>query len=360
MSSFCLLRDPDNYEATDWDFLADAKARAYWLDHFEDIFESLMKHALERYGRVAESRIAQANQDFAAAIEQLRQKPDSLPSGKLNLIELDYVRDRILREHHLDDPLGAVKERANLFALDQYSEVVRTFHAEPDDDKWLHLIRGCFAGNLYDLGSTATMHMGETDNDFFSLMQQVKQRPWLVDDYDAVAERFLQGPPMPWAKAVIFVDNAGPDFVLGVMPLARELVIEGTSVVLAANERPSLNDTTAEEAVEIIREISVEDVDLAAYIQAGMLQVVSTGNDIPVIDLANVSDELNEAAADADLVVLEGMGRAIETNFDAEFSVDCLKVGLIKSTEVADRMGGELYDCVCKFTPAPESEQQEL
>jgi len=83
-----------------------------------------------------------------------------------------------------------------------------------------------------------------------------------------------------------------------------------------------------------------------------MFEVVSSGNDIPLIDLSEVSDELNEAAADAELVVLEGMGRAIESNYDAAFKVDTLHLALLKDPLVAARVGGEVYDCVCKYTPA--------
>jgi len=65
-----------------------------------------------------------------------------------------------------------------------------------------------------------------------------------------------------------------------------------------------------------------------------------------------VSAELADAAADVDLLVLEGMGRAIETNLYARFTVDCLKLGMIKHPEVAACLGGRLYDCVCKFDRA--------
>ena len=47
-----------------------------------------------------------------------------------------------------------------------------------------------------------------------------------------------------------------------------------------------------------------------------------------------VSREVIEQAGDADLVVLEGMGRGIETNLYAQFSVDSLKLGMIKHREV--------------------------
>lgn len=47
-----------------------------------------------------------------------------------------------------------------------------------------------------------------------------------------------------------------------------------------------------------------------------------------------VSPEVAQQAGDADLIVLEGMGRGIETNLYAQFSVDSLKLGMIKHREV--------------------------
>ncbi len=86
-----------------------------------------------------------------------------------------------------------------------------------------------------------------------------------------------------------------------------------------------------------------------------MFEVVSTGNDLPLIDLSDVTDELNAAAAGAELVLLEGMGRAIESNFDAAFTCDCLRLALLKDPLVAQRPGGEVYDCVCKYVPSAEA-----
>lgn len=75
---------------------------------------------------------------------------------------------------------------------------------------------------------------------------------------------------------------------------------------------------------------------------------------VPVLDVAyalavQVSDELVEATADCDLIVLEGMGRAIETNLHARFTCDSLKLGMIKHPEVATCLNGRMYDCVCKY-----------
>ena len=136
------------------------------------------------------------------------------------------------------------------------------------------------------------------------------------------------------------------------MPLARELSLEGTRIVLAANEHAVLNDVTADETVDLVERLAAQDADLAALIRAEMFEVVSTGNDIALLDLADVSDELNEAAEDAELVILEGMGRAIESNFDAQFKVDALHLATLKDPDIAARLGGEVLDCVCKYTPA--------
>jgi type II pantothenate kinase len=90
-----------------------------------------------------------------------------------------------------------------------------------------------------------------------------------------------------------------------------------------------------------------------------MFEVVSTGSDIPLLDLSSVSDEFNDAAEEVDLVVLEGMGRAIETNYNAEFVCDSLRLALIKSEHVAERLGGKTFDCVCKYVPVDDVEDED-
>jgi type II pantothenate kinase len=45
---------------------------------------------------------------------------------------------------------------------------------------------------------------------------------------------------------------------------------------------------------------------------------------------------------EADLIVIEGMGRAIHTNFDAAFSCEALKVAVIIKRWLANRLGGDM------------------
>lgn len=349
MSHFRLLKDPDNYLATDWDLLANEQARQQWLGHFLQQFDLTLQYAEDRYGRMARGRIDAARAKFAETIESLRADPTCLPGGTLTMIDLDRLRERIMNAHGLRDPFALIKARQTQAAIDLFAEVVRGTHSMDDEEKWLRLITGVFAGNVFDLGCMATAELAEEDPDFFSAVDEVRPRPWLIDDYDALAADLISGPPAPWAKAVIFLDNAGADFVLGVMPLARELALAGTQIVLAANEGPALNDITVGETVAAVQRLALDDPDLAALIQAGLFEVVSTGSSIPLIDLSDVSDELNAACEGADAVVLEGMGRSIESNLDAAFTVDCIRLALLKSPQVAARLGGEPYDCVCSY-----------
>ncbi len=355
MSHFCLLDDVENYVAHDWDLSAEADGPEHWLGLFQKHFAQTLGYAKDHYGPAASQNIVSASKQFTSKINELRVAPKSLPSGKLDIMALCQLRQDVLIANHLFDPFRQIKTRENDSAIALYPELIHKLHAMDADQKWLHLIQCVFAGNIFDLGSPATMKLSNDSPDFLATLERTKPRPWLVDNYDALAERLEQAPPTPWAKAVVFIDNCGTDFVLGVMPLVRELALSGTKIVLAANEHPALNDMTADETVDLVERLTAQDNDLAVLVEADMFEVVSTGNSLPLIDLSEVADELNEAAADADLVIIEGMGRAVESNFDAKFTVDCLWLALLKDLLVAQRIGGEVYDCVCKFVPQSQA-----
>ena len=82
----------------------------------------------------------------------------------------------------------------------------------------------------------------------------------------------------------------------------------------------------------------------------GRLFVCSNGQGSPCLDLRRVPDSLADACVGADLVIVEGMGRAIHTNFRARFKVCSLKLAMIKNAHLARALlGGEIMDCVCLF-----------
>ncbi len=148
---------------------------------------------------------------------------------------------------------------------------------------------------------------------------------------------------------IVTTDNAGADVVLGMIPLARELLQRGTEVVICANSTPALNDITHTELLVLMQEIATIDDCVRASLQSQKLFLVESGNGCPLIDLNLVSEELAELAKEADLVVLEGMGRAVQSNYHAKFKCDVMKLAMIKDKQIAEHLGAQIMDCVCKF-----------
>ena len=64
---------------------------------------------------------------------------------------------------------------------------------------------------------------------FKKSFQDLLPRPWAIDHFDDLKEAWLSGSPA-YSKAVVFVDNSGADIILGVIPLAREMIRHGTRV----------------------------------------------------------------------------------------------------------------------------------
>lgn len=317
----------------------------------------------------------------------------SLFEGAPTVLKLCGLRDRALRDLGFEDCFLNVKTAENARALATLPAVLREMDAIRDPGARIEaLVRGVFAGNVFDLGAAASAaRHADGDGGFEATRAGLKRRPWCVDHLDAFRDAWLASAtdtsslkkktddvssetsfPSPWKKCVLFVDNAGADVVLGMLPLCRELLRGGAEVVLAANERPSINDVTARELRALLPRVAEaerlgfsggftknenENASLGVFqraLDANTLVVVSSGSDLPVIDLSRVSAELVDAARGADLVVLEGMGRGIETNLFARFACDALNLGMVKHPEVAQCLRGTLYDCVCRFARPEE------
>lgn len=59
--------------------------------------------------------------------------------------------------------------------------------------------------------------------------------------------------------------------------------------------------------------------DMTRACRPGALYMVANGQGSPCLDLRRVPDILAGAAAGADLVIIEGMGRAVHTNLRTKF-----------------------------------------
>lgn len=90
---------------------------------------------------------------------------------------------------------------------------------------------------------------------------------------------------------------------------------------------------------------------MAQCLKNGRLECINSGQSSPCLDLSRLNKSLVELMTErkVDLLVLEGMGRAIHTNLYANFNVECLKVAVLKNRWLAERLGGEMFSVIFKY-----------
>lgn len=351
--------------------LTDPVKQTYWIDLLERNLSGIVEAAID-WGASAAVRagVAPANttctttstngspgksQDakiratrfeelYRSHLRRLRKEPGVY--GQLSVRSLLILREQCLHELGFTDIFASVKKSENEAALKTLPSLLSQIDSTPEPAKLRLLIDNILAGNMYDWGATNMLELlrrGELD--FDSAKQRVGH-PSHLDQFELLQYRFMNGPIH--RRAVIFVDNSGADIILGILPFTRYLLSRGTQVILAPNTFPSVNDVTVSELKEIVQACEFDTVLTNAF-QSGDLKIIGTGGGSPCIDLRRVSDELCRETVSADLVVLEGMGRAIHTNYFAEFAVDHLKLASIKNAAVAEHLGAALYDGIVLF-----------
>ncbi|XP_061953353.1 pantothenate kinase 2 isoform X1 [Populus nigra] len=375
---FPQLADPKMYEPNTID-LSDHNELEYWFTVLSEHLSDLVDKAVASEGGTddAKRRGDAFARAFSAHLARLMEEPAAY--GKLGLANLLELREECLREFQFVDAYRSIKQRENEASLAVLPDLLAELDSMTEETRLLTLIEGVLAANIFDWGSRACVelyHKG-TIIEIYRMSRNKMQRPWRVDDFDVFKERMLGSgdkKPRPHKRALLFVDNSGADVVLGMLPLARELLQRGTEVVLVANSLPALNDVTAMELPDIVAEAAKHCDILRRAAEAGgllvdamintsdgskensssvSLMVVENGCGSPCIDLRQVSSELAAAAKDADLIILEGMGRALHTNFNARFKCEALKLAMVKNQRLAEKLiKGNIYDCVCRYEPA--------
>lgn len=175
----------------------------------------------------------------------------------------------------------------------------------------------------------------------------------------------------PFNSVAVFVDNAGVDFVLGVLPFIRELLIQGTKVILCGNSLPSLNDVTLRDLQSYTYKAAQNCDVLTNALVSNKLLLVENGQKGPCLDLMNLTPgilifpvingdgislihkifvlELCDLMTSVDLIILEGMARAVHTNLYAKFNVDSLKVAVLKNEWLANSLGAQQFSVIFNF-----------
>ncbi|CAI5985472.1 unnamed protein product [Closterium sp. NIES-64] len=322
-----------------------------WIDVFRRSIEPFGKRAAgdESVENAAE-KAKVFEEKYTAILDDFAKDPSS-HGGPPNP-NLCRLREVCLTEAGFNDIFKKTKAEENEKALAMLPATLKRIDAVEDLKERIEvLVKGVLAGNIFDLGANNSAALVEGEGlSFEKSFEQLLPRPWVFDHVAEFQKAWLD---RTWKKVVVFCDNSGADLVLGVLPLVRELVRQGAQVVVAANDMPSINDVTYNELLSLVQkvQVTVEDETISAGIDSGRILIVNSGSDVPVADLAHISPELAFAAEDAELVIMEGMGRAIETNLHALLTCDKLNIGMVKHKEVADFLGGRIYDCVVKYTP---------
>uniref|UniRef100_A0A8C1Z3X3 4'-phosphopantetheine phosphatase n=1 Tax=Cyprinus carpio TaxID=7962 RepID=A0A8C1Z3X3_CYPCA len=297
-----LLQDPTSYIPDTVDLTEDALAREYWLYCFEEALDGVVKRAIasQKDQPEAVERAEKFRQKYRHKLQTLRHQPFAY--GSLTVRSLLDTREHCLNEFNFPDPYSKIKQKENDMALKYY------------------------------------LKFG-----FEQAKQQLQGRPWLVDAYNQWIER-LKGPPHKCA--LFFVDN--------------KLLIRGTEVVLASNSAPALNDVTNSELQILTERIAAMDPVIHAALKEDRLALVQNGSSSPCLDLSRLDKVLATVVRErgTDLVIIEGMGRAIHTNYYAMLSCESLKLAVIKNSWLADRLGGKIFSVVFKYEVPSKAQGQ--
>uniref|UniRef100_A0AAX7TM46 4'-phosphopantetheine phosphatase n=1 Tax=Astatotilapia calliptera TaxID=8154 RepID=A0AAX7TM46_ASTCA len=317
-----LLQDPSSYIPDTVDLTEDALAREYWLYCFEEALDGVVKRAVASQPDMPEAalRAEKFRQKYRHKLQTLRQQPFAY--GSLTVRSLLDTREHCLNEFNFPDPYSKIKQRENDIALKYYQKAVKSLDELSWEEKQFALVQGVLAGNVFDWGAKAVSDVLESDPEF---------------GFEE-AKRQLE-------------DNSGVDIILGVMPFVRELLSRGTEVVLASNSGPALNDVTNGELQILTERIAAMDPVIEAGLREDRLLLVQSGSSSPCLDLSRLDKVLAMVVRErqTDLVIIEGMGRAIHTNYYAMLSCESLKMAVIKNSWLADRLGGKLFSVVFKY-----------
>ncbi|XP_078695396.1 4'-phosphopantetheine phosphatase-like isoform X1 [Branchiostoma floridae x Branchiostoma belcheri] len=351
------LLDSPSYFPDTVDLTEDPDARKYWLDCFEEALGKVAARAVASQPTRddAEMRAQQFMAKYNKRLETLREHPFAY--GSLTVRSLLDTREQCLNEFHFADPYQHIKQQENEAALRILPERLQHLDSLEFRARQVALAEGLLAGNVFDWGAKAITRLMEGGDSFGfeEAMSKLQARPWLVDDLDPWLERLQDH---PHKCALIFADNSGLDIILGVFPFAREMVLRGTQVILCANSKPALNDVTYGELKILAKKVAELCPTIRTALSEGHLKVMASGAASPCLDLSRIDEMLSQECQrrGVDLVVLEGMGRAIHTNYHAAFSCESLKLAVLKNKWLANRLGGDVFSVIFKYTKGSKVE----
>jgi type II pantothenate kinase len=322
------------------------------VPHWAGIFRANARYLLEVVSedgeRDARARGRQAVEVFEGLLRDLE---SGAATRELRTVhDVTLVREHLLRGHGIPDPYRAVKAaEASRFLPRAHAALVRAWElggADGSRDALTEILADLLAGNLFDLGSRLTQEAfrrGEMDipgaaRGFRGAVAGALAR-WDPAALERLAPRPVALEHRPEGRVLLFADNAGGDFLLGVLP-AAVFWARRWEVVVVVNSLPASSDIAIAEARAHWALLGAwPGSPLGRLVDAGRLRLVESGTGAPGIDFRFVGPELNAAAAGVAWVALEGQGRAVETNWSTRFSCPALRVAVVKDARVAEQIG---------------------
>ena len=286
---FPLLADAARYAPDTLDAAAEPAELAYWVGVLADQVPQVVAKAVASEGATPDAtrRGAALGRALAAHFARLRADPAAAYGG-LALSDVFELREECLREFGFVDVYARDKARETVAALGELPPLLSELDGLPPPARLEAAVQGALAANIFDWGARACVDLyaahGDTLSVFRDARDRAARRPWRVDSFDLLSADWsaavAAGRP-PFARTIIFVDNAGADVVLGVLPLARELLRSGGDVILAANTLPALNDVTEAELRALMADVARADSILGTAASAGAAAEAAAGGRIP-------------------------------------------------------------------------------
>jgi uncharacterized protein with ATP-grasp and redox domains len=327
-----------------WDLASSPDLVVHWTEIFR-ANGAYVREVLASDGDAREQ--AGAARVFAILEGLLRELEAGTAADRIRTVhEVTLVRERLLRASGIPDPYRRLKEREAALWFDPGCAALERAWALGGEtgsrEALAELLGDLLAGNLFDLGSHSTQQAfrnGTLDPAAARLRFRAEAQR-LLARFEAEALALLLPRPRPLedppeGRMLLFADNAGADFLTGALP-AAVFFARRWEVLLVVNSEPASSDITIAEARELWTRLAARaGSPLTRLGGAGRLRLVPSGTGSPGIDLRHVGEELSRAAQGVRWFLIEGQGRAIETNWSTRFRVPVLRAALAKDTRVA-------------------------
>lgn len=222
--------------------LKDAAEQRYWIDILERNVASVLR-ILHNEAETKEENTRQFemfSKNYRAHLAKLRESPHIY--GHLSVRALLNLKEQCLHEVGFKDLFCREKKKDVELSLQLFPQIIAQINQITCfKDKVRKLVENVWAGNMFDWGSMHIMDLLQSNQlTFENALKKISVPPRInqIDQFIARLET------KKYEKVVIFADNSGADFVLGIIPFARFLLEQGSVVVLAANSFPAINDIT--------------------------------------------------------------------------------------------------------------------